>query len=360
MHPFIGSLGLAAALAGDGGVRPSLEACIAAEARKLDFSGVVSVVRPEGTVTHASGVLAEPGSPRIGAETRFNLASAGKMFTAAAVAQLVDAGKVRLDDPVGRHVTGLSPEASRVTVRQLLDNTSGLGNFFTPDNLDALRRARTLADLVPLVASAKPAFTPGSRFEYSNTGFLLLGLLIERVSGLSYGRYLAEHVFGPAGMTASGLDPGPAASQAIGMTRARGPLQPAPEASLRGTPSGGAFSTAADVHRFFSALLAGRLTSRALLQELTSPGNVPVPAKGNGPPLGYGLGFGVGSFEGHRWFGHNGGTPGVNMEAIAFPEDRTTIVVLSNRDPLAASTLFRTVRGALLDPDRMKLCAGGP
>lgn len=353
----LGSLGLAAALAAGGAVPPALELCIAAEARKLDFSGVVSVVRPEGTIHQASGVVAGPGSSPIGAETRFNVASAGKMFSAVAVAQLIDSGKVRLDDPVGRHVTGLTPEASAVTVRQLLDDSSGLGNFFTPGNLEALQQARSVAELFPLVATSRPSFTPGSRSEYSNTGFLLLGLLVERVAGVSYDRYLAEHVFRPSGMVASGLDRGKGANQAIGMTAARGPLQPSPEAALRGTPAGGAFSTAADMQRFFAALLAGRLTSQAMLEALTSPQRTIVPAKGAAPPISAGLGFGVGTFQGHRWLGHNGGAPGANVEATAFPDDRTAVVVLSNRDPPAATALFRQVRAALFDPARSSCAA---
>jgi len=357
MSLFFGSLGLAAVLTTSGGVSPLLESCIATEARKLEFSGAVSVVQPAGTITHASGVVAGPGSSRIDGETRFNIASAGKMFTAVAVAQLVDSKKVRLEDPLGRHVTGLTPDASRVTVRQLLDDSSGLGNFFTPGNLEALQRARSLADLFPLVADARPSFTPGSRYEYSNTGFLLLGLLIERVAGVSYGRYLDEHVFGPAGMVASGLEPGSGVKQAIGMTTFRGPLQPSPEAALRATPAGGAFSTTADLQAFFAALLAGRLTSPAMLGELTSPRRVIVPAKGNAPQISQGLGFGLGTFQGHRWLGHNGGTPGVNVEAMAFPDDRTAVVILSNRDPPAATALLRQVRAALFDPDQAKLCA---
>lgn len=357
MSLFFGSLGVAAVLATSAeGARP-LETCIATEIRKREISGVISVVRPEGTITQASGVVAGPGSAPLGGETRFNIASAGKMFTAVAVAQLVDSKKVRLEDPIGRHVTGLTPEAAQVTVRQLLDDSSGLGNFFTPGNLEALQRARSLADLLPLVAAAKPSFTPGSRYEYSNTGFLLLGLLIERVAGVSYGRYLDEHVFGPAGMVATGLEPGRDANRAIGMTTFRGPLQPSPEAALRATPAGGAFSTTADLQAFFAALLAGRLISPVMLREMTSPQRTVVPAKGDAPQISQGLGFGVGSFQGHRWFGHNGGAPGVNVEAMAFPDDRAAVVILSNRDPPAATALLREVRAALFDPDRAKLCA---
>jgi CubicO group peptidase (beta-lactamase class C family) len=243
------------------------------------------------------------------------------------VAQLVAAGKVRLDDAIGGHVDGLKPQTAAVTVRQLLTHTSGLGNFFTPENLPAIEKARTVADLMPLVAADEPAFPPGSRVQYSNTGFLLLGRLVERVSGERYGQYLAGHVFAPAHMTASGLDPGPSNVQAVGMTARMGALRPAPEAALHGNPAGGSYSSAADLQKFFAALLGGQL-------KITEQR----------------LGFAAGAFEGHRWFGHNGGAPGANVETAAFPDDGVVVVVLSNRDPPTATALFREVRAALFAP----------
>ena len=363
----VGAAALAGLLAsGDGGVERGaprgtpLADCIAAEAQKLDFSGVVSVAQPQGTTTYAHGALGAAGSPAIGAETRFNLASAGKMFTAVAVAQLVDAGKVRLDDPIGQHLKGLTPQASAVTIRQLLTHSSGLGNFFSPEHLPTLRKARTVAELLPLVTAEKPSFPPGSRFQYSNTGFLLLGALIERVSGQSFGQYLGAHVFAPAQMEASGLDPGPASAQAEGLTAMRGPLSVAPEAALHGNPAGGSYSTAPDLQRFFVALQGGRLTSAAMLEQLIRPQILAAPAKGNLPQLDYGFGFGVGTFEGHRWFGHNGGAPGVNVETAAYPADRVAVVVMSNRDPPTATALFRKLQGLLFDPDALRSCAARP
>jgi CubicO group peptidase (beta-lactamase class C family) len=335
----------------------ALEQCIAARAEKRDFSGVISVVQANGATKVARGVVDGPGSAKIGANSRFNLGSAGKMFTAVAVVQLIGAGKVGLDDPLGRYVDGLAPETAAVTVRQLLTHSSGLGNFFTPENLPAIEKARTVSELLPLVTADTPAFPPGSRFQYSNSGFLLLGRLVERVSSQSYGQYLAEHVFGPAQMTASGLDPGPSPAQAVGMTSRAGlPPRPAPEAALHGNPAGGSYSTAADLQRFFAALLRGQLTTAAMLEEMIAPQIVATPAKGGAPQLEHGFGLGVGVYEGHRWFGHNGGAPGVNVEAAAFPADRITIVVLSNRDPPAATAVFRELRARLFGPDGGAAC----
>jgi D-alanyl-D-alanine carboxypeptidase len=370
--------------------------CIVSEAQKIRFSGVVSITRPAGANVHAQGVMGGPGSSAIKPGAQFNLGSVGKMFTAVAVAQLVDAGKIALDDPIGRYVDGLTPEASAVTVRQLLTHSGGLGNFFTPDTLPTLQKARGLSDLKPLITDAKPAFAPGSRFQYSNSDFLALGLMIERVSGQSFGTYLDRHVFRPAGMTLSSIKPAPAAQRAIGMTTMPelpppgagvmrgpmmmpppgpsgnagapviilqgppgatagpmmpppGPLRPAAEAAIDGNSASGGYSTAADMQRFFAAFLAGKLTSIPMRDALMAAQIEVSPAKNGVPARYYGLGFGVGSYKGHRWTGHNGGALGVNVEALTFPDDQTTIVIMANRDPPMASGLLRKVQAMVFD-----------
>lgn len=376
----------------------ALMQCVVSEAKQSGFSGVLSVARPEGTTVHALGAMGGPGSAKIKPNAQFNLGSASKMFTAVAVAQLVDAGKIDLDDPIGRFVSGLTPEASAVTIRQLLTHSGGLGNFFTPDTLPALQKARSLSELKPLMAGAKPAFPPGSRFQYSSSGFLALGLMIEQVSGLSYEAYLNDRIFKPSGMTQSTVRPAATDKRAMGMTTMPempppgtagmlgpvmpppgspagqggpvillqgppggpsgptgpmppppGPLRPAAEAGLDGNPAGGAYSTAADMQRFFAALMGGKLTSSRLRDALVAPQIEVTPAKGGVPARSFGLGFGVGSFKGHRWTGHNGGTLGVNVELMTFPDDQTTVVVMSNRDPPMANALIRRIQAILFD-----------
>lgn len=360
--------------------------CVLARPAQTGFSGVVAVARGGQVTVVPRGTVGPPTSPAITAATRFNIGSAGKMFTAVAVGQLVDAGKVRLDDPIGKYVEGITPEAGKVTVRQLLTHSGGLGNFFTPDAVPTLKRITALKDLLPLIAGETPRFPPGSRFEYSNSGFALLGMLVERVSGIAYAEYLAAHVFRPAGMTATGpaFDPATTAEGATsggglrmlpppgspggpppGEAPSRlpppsgesgmapppgggGPLRPAPEATMPATPAGGMFSTAEDMTRFFRALAAGTLLRLDTMRAFTSRQIEAGPARGDLPPLYYGYGFGTSSFAGHRWIGHNGGAPGVNAEAIMFPDDDVVLVVLANRDPPSATKVFRAVRDAVL------------
>jgi D-alanyl-D-alanine carboxypeptidase len=335
---------------------PALERCLIQAAEKVDFSGVISATsdgRPEAFV--ARGRLAGPDSGPIDARTRFNLGSASKMFTAVAIGQLIDAGKIGLDDKVGVYVKGLTPEASAVTVRQLLTHSSGLGDFFRPENMAAMMAARTASDLLPLM--------PGSRFAYSNSGFVLLGILVERVSGMSYRDYLARRIFAPTGMTSTGSDPKPLSDLAVGMTamgpdHARTPtLHPAPGATEGyGSPAGGLFSTTADLKRFAEALAADRLTRPATATSLTTAQILAAPATTSRPERRYGFGFNVGAEQGHRWFGHGGGTPGANAEIAVFPEDRLVLTVLANRDPPMATRMFAYLRRLALDPARRLTC----
>ena len=385
-----------------------LERSIAAAAEQHDFSGSILVAHKGlPVVTLYRGQLSEPGSGAIGEETRFNLGSAGKMFTAVAIGQLVDKGKLRLDEPIGEVIQGLTPAASQVTIRQLLNHTSGLGDFFKPENMPLMLRARSAGELLPLIAKESPDFAPGSRFSYSNSGFLLLGIAIERLSGLTYGEYLQQGIFLPAEMNSTGLDPRPLATLAVGMTYADlepeppgpaasspgatsasphnaisgaassapipdngrvliGPgdgktqpaanpkpssLHPAPGAREGyGSPAGGMFSTAADLNRFAVALEGGKLLSRSLVDALFSPQVQVAPPTASGPARYYGFGFGISDVSGARWVGHNGGTMGANIEFWFDPNGEWTVVVLANRDPPIATQMMRQIRLLISEP----------
>ena len=340
------------------------QACIAEEARRKDYSGVVAVTEGGAPMTIVvRGETGAPGSGAITADTRFNIGSAGKMFTAVAVAQLVDAGKVAFDDPVGKYIPSLKPEARAVTLHQLLTHTSGLGDYFSPGSIGAVQAARRATDLLPLIAADQPQFAPGTQFRYSNSGFALLGMVVEAVSGQDYSAYMDEHIFKPAKMMSTSLEAGSPQTVAVGMTRlppmtpgsgpvrmgpgpgpggmppADGPLRPAPGAAVRGSPSGGAFSTAADLQRFMAAFRAGQLTkSTAVL----SAAKVDA-----GRGLSYAYGFGVTTAVGRAWFGHNGGTPGANAEVIASADGKWFIAALANRDPPLATEMLRYIQRVL-------------
>ena len=339
------------------------------EARAADdrFSGVVLVAHGDVVVLReARGFADVERRVPVTIDTRFNLGSMDKMFTAVAVAQLAEAGRLRFEDTVGQHLPDLpNRDLARVTIHQLLTHTGGVGNIFSPQyeaRKDGLLR---VTDYLALLASEPLRFEPGARFEYSNGGFVLLGAIVERVSGTSYDDYVRAHVFEPAGMHATGSFPKTAVppGTATGFTRMppgpehappSGPASAAPATPRRpnldalpgrGSPAGGGYSTAGDLLGFANALLDHRLLSRDSTERVLS-GKVATP-RGK-----YGYGFSERFAGERRVVGHNGGFPGVNAELQILPETRDVVIVLSNYDPPAASQVADRIVGGLTSSRR--------
>ncbi len=263
--------------------------------------------------------------------TRFILGSCTKPFTAVAVLQLQEAGKVDLDASASRYLPGLPAAWIRITVRQLLTHTSGLPNY--REFLDY----NTLADpnyvrpnsVTALLAGKTLHFAPGTKFEYSNTNYHLLGQIIEKVSGQSYEAYLATHQFHAAGMTATGLATGPAPlpGQAAGYNW-NGTERVVNKTFLpRALDFGddGLMSTAGDLAKWTTALSAGRLVSAATLKQMITPGRLP-----DSTPTSYGFGFVVAPYRGQALVTHTGATPGYAATIAYFMDSRLAVVVLCN------------------------------
>ena len=284
-------------------------------------------------------------------KTRFHIASMNKMFTAVATLQLAQAGKLDLNAPVGKYLTHYpnSDVAVKVSIHQLLTHTGGTGDFFGPEYDEHRNELRTINDYVKLFGSRGVAFEPGTKWDYSNYGYLLLGAIIEAVSGQSYYDYVREHIYAPAGMSSTGSDPEDASipGLAIGYTKKgpNGPLtEPIPNtASLpyRGTPAGGGYSTVEDLLRFATALQQNKLLN-ARYTELLTTGKVPTPMGSS-----YAYGFGDRTFNGTRCFGHNGGAPGVNGELEICPAAGYVVTALANIDPLSAEHITEFVLNRL-------------
>ena len=309
-------------------------------ARTDEFSGAVLVARNgEVLLEDAWGLADRQGGTPNTTDTKFRIGSMNKMFTAVATLQLVEAGKLALDDPIGTHLPDYPNQdlASQVTVRHLLTHTGGTGDIFGPEfeqNRLALREHR---DYVDLFGSRRAMFEPGSRFEYSNYGFVLLGALIEAVSGESYYDYVRNNVFQPAGMTSTDSLPETdnVPDRAIGYVRAGDGWEPNTDTlPWRGTAAGGGYSTVGDLLRFAQALSSGNLISTATLAEATRPHQ-----------QGYGYGFAIGQ-DPVTNYGHSGGAPGMNGDLRIYPELGYVVIGLSNLDPPAASVLadFFTLR----------------
>ena len=283
-------------------------------------------------------------------KTRFRIGSMNKMFTATATLQLVQAGKLGLDDPLGKYLKDYPNKdiATKVTIKQLLTHTGGTGDIFGPE-FDAHRlELSTLQDYVKLYGSRGPQFEPGSRWEYSNYGFVLLGLVIEKASGESYYDYVRKHIYEPAGMTSTGSEPENqvVADRSVGYTKMGSNSQWHPNTDTlpyRGTSAGGGYSTVEDLLRFANALQNHKLLN-ADYTELLTTGKVDTP---HGR---YGYGFADQTINGARCFGHGGGAPGMNGDLEICPGPGYVIAVLANMDPPAAGRVSDFIANRL--PER--------
>lgn len=325
------------ALPGDGPI--SAAAAITGRLAARDaFAGSLIVVRGDRLLLARSYGLADPAAKtKITRDTPMFLASAGKMFTAVAVLQLVDAGKVELDAPLGKYLTDYpNKNMAKVTVRQLLTHRGGTGDIGILGLEDGANRARvkTIDDIVQLNGLRPPDFPPGSKEDYSNYGFILLGAVIERVTGISYYDYVAEHVFKPAGMkNASFPDHQHLQDVAVGYTSFYGAqTELVPNLDVlpqRGASAGGGVASANDMLKFFQALKVGRLLSSKTLKLATTPGDTPW----------YGLGFVAQSGERASW-GHGGNSYGMDVALHTYAKNGTTFICMAARDSVCNRIIF--------------------
>jgi CubicO group peptidase (beta-lactamase class C family) len=269
-------------------------------------------------------------------DTKFNLGSMNKMFTGVAIAQLVQRGKLSLDDPLSKFLSAdwLPLEVTeRIKIKHLLTHTSGLGSYSNDEFAKSSRLLfRELNDYKPLVAEDTLAFEPGTDQQYSNTGMFLLGVVIEAVTGQSYFDYVRENIHEPAGMMNTDcyeMDK-PVPNLAIGYSKEGSGSEPEWTNNLfkhvvKGGPAGGGFSTVEDLLKFDVALRSHKLLDPEHTQmvwsgkpELNSPA--------------YGFGFRAGGTPENRVVGHAGGFAGINSNLSMFLDTGYTSVVMSNYD----------------------------
>jgi CubicO group peptidase (beta-lactamase class C family) len=279
-------------------------------------------------------------------DTKFNLGSMNKMFTSTALMRLVEQKKLGLDDRIDKYLdeSWLSKAvSSRISIRHLLTHTSGLGSYFNQTYWNSSRELfRKLDDYKPLVKDEKPAFEPGARFQYSNTGMFLLGVVIERVTGTDYFEHIRSAIYKPAGMTDSDcyeLDT-PVENLAVGYSP--DPSSPSGWRNntfkhvLKGGPAGGGYSTVRDLHKFALALLAGKLVSEESRNLMWTNQN----------GANYGFGFAVAEGLGGKIVGHSGGFPGINSNLDIFVDTGYIVAVMSNVDP-GAMPLVNQIRESI-------------
>lgn len=277
----------------------------------------------------------------IGPQTRFDMASGGKMFTALAIAQLVEQGRLRFTDTLAKVVPSIAdlPFARTVTIGHLLSHTSGIGEFWTDDYERRWHAIRTLQDYLPFIRAAGTHFAPGERFEYSNSNFILAGMIVEAATGEPFDEALRTRIFEPLGMHDTGLFPFDAGDslQTVRLTGRPRAWRNA-DHGVRGSSAGGCLTTQADMLRFTRALVAGRIVSTSMLSEMTTSKTSRF-AEDSTP---YGYGFTLEKTPGGvRSYGHGGITKGVNFELRYFPDLDMTLVAYSNQDNGAYDDLRR-------------------
>ena len=316
------------------------------------FSGVALVAKDGKSIFHKAVGFAnkETRLPnKIG--TRFNLGSINKSFTSVAIAQLGQQGKLQYSDTIARHLPDYANKAvaEKITIHQLLTHSSGLGDYL---NSGSLAQVKTLQDLLPLFVNQPLLFEPGERVQYSNSGYVVLGLIIERLSGRSYYDYVKENIFKPAGMTKT--DSYELNQQvedlAVGYTSMsrEGPQRKTRTANTstlagKGSSAGGGYSTVEDMLKFANALSANKLLSPEFTELVFTGGGI---AKPPGPGRGYG--FMQNQMNGVRIVGNGGGGPGVNAMFRIYFGRGYTVVVLSNYDPPSAQEIAGKIQEMIL------------
>lgn len=301
-------------------------------------------------------------SVRAKADSIYRTASIAKAMTATAVMQLVEQGKVDLDAPIQQYCPAFPKKQWTLTARHLLGHLGGIRHYAKPGEASGTTHYDTIVESLALFKDDPLLFEPGTKFNYTTYGFSVLGCAIEGASGMSYDEYIREHVFKPAGMTATGLDN----VHLVIPNRSRGyqklderTYSQLPDAvkryakpgeiynaSLHDTsmkvPGGGLVSTAEDLVRFAIAINTGKLVKPDTLKQMWTSQKTP-----DGKATNYGFGWGVGESSEQKVVSHSGGQAGTSTFLLLWPEEGKAIAVMCNLQGASLSGLARQIRDAL-------------
>ncbi len=308
-----------------------------ASVRVNHFTGTILVARDgQPIISKGYGMADYELNVANSPQTVFRLGSITKQFTSMAIVMLQERGKLSVSDPICKYVEKCPATWQPVTIRNLLTHTSGLPNYTDlPDFFEKMATAPyTSASLVDLFRDKPLDFAPGEKYRYSNSGYHLLGLIIEKTSGVSYARFLGDNIFKPLGMKSTGYDD----SRMLLPNRARGYTQTGDTFVNAGYlnmaipyAAGALYSTTEDLLRWDQALYTEKLVPRKSLDEMFTP------FKESGPGVGYAYGWNIGKRFDRQMTGHGGGINGFSTNIIRFPADRVTVIVLANSDNARSS-----------------------
>ena len=306
-----------------------------------DVAGLtIAIARRDGaTLVKGYGEADRATHARAQPDTVYRIGSLTKQFTAAAILQLAEQGKLAIDDDISKYVT-IQTAGHNLTIRELLNHTSGMPSYTDlPDFPEWAKKPATPAQIVDRVAKMMWEFDPGTHFHYTNTGYVVLGMIVEKVSGQRYADYLRDHVFAPAKLAHTTYCTDTASAK--GYSSDDGKLEDAAPLDLSTPFSAGALcSTAPDLLAWSRALASGLVVTPASYADMITP---PSAVKSS-----YGLGLEVDRFEGHREIWHNGGINGFVSEMHVYPDDGVTIVVLTNTESGTAPRVAKKLAYAAL------------
>lgn len=312
--------------------------------------GASVLVRREGETLLAKGMgLADVAAGTAAtARTNYRLASVTKQFTAMAILILAEEGRVALTDPIERWLGGLPSWADGVTIRHLLTHTSGIVDYEDLIADDATRQVLDSDVLDLLAAQSGRYFAPGSDYRYSNSGYALLALVVESASGRPFQEFLRTRIFEPVGMraTLAYLQGGPEIAQrAFGHSRtASGWTRDDQSITSAVLGDGGIYSSVSDLARWDAELERPTLISASLLEEALTPAT-----KTDVAGISYGYGWRIGELAGRRMLHHTGETRGFRNALLRIPEERLTVVVLTNRNEGTPIEAAKTIARLILD-----------
>jgi CubicO group peptidase (beta-lactamase class C family) len=330
---------------------------IMAQVRQLHIPGVSLAIVRDGRTIKAQGYgfanieLKAPATK----DTVYEIGSNTKQFTAAAIMMLVEEGKVRLEDPITKYFPEAPQTWRGITIRHLITHTSGIQNHVAvPRWLDVFRTnlafetTPTRDDLLKMFFKLPLEFQPGETWAYDNTGYYLLGIVIEKASGKSYWQFLDERIFKPLGMTATrSTDPQPIVpNRASGYEWKNDHFENRPVLlPAIGFSAGSLLSTVEDTVKWDGALYGEKLLKKSSLDQMWT---ATMAKDGADAPFNYGFGCFIDSYHGNRLVQHSGGTPGFSSVIYRFLDDKLTIIILTNHSDRIVDQLAIDLAGICL------------
>lgn len=321
-------------------------------------SAAFAVIRGNDTLVFGAHGLANMETWRAATSaTIYEIGSITKQFTAAAIMKLVEQGRVRLDDDLSKYVPQFPLHGNKVSIRQLLNHTSGIHSYTSsPSWQKTWNDVLTPDQIVKFVAADTFDFAPGSAYRYNNTGYVLLGMVIEKASGQKYAKYLETQFFKPLGLRQTSYCPSHTSDPAFALGYSKGPngTVRAQFLDLSHPFSAGALcSTVGDLAKWQRALDAGKVVSPASYALMSTADTL-----NNGRKINYGFGLVPGMFNGHKTISHTGGINGFATAATYVPDDTLSIVVFTNYDAESPQSLAANLLRVLYGVDPVDRRAG--